>query len=186
MIVVTAELWSAVDGSKTQLARMHICNDGRATIRNPRLGDYIGESFVGRDAETLAKGRVSKRAEVRGWRRHDYHVWNLVRRMLTAMGYVKGAISSPLPLVDDSPDEVADLDGLLSRLGYWEMQTGRVAQECMLPREFNEWGDLHRDLTLAIEALRPTPAVCIDCLDQGGDAGSRFNACPTCGKGRES
>lgn len=90
MIVVTVELWSAVTGAKTQLARMHIANNGEASERNPRLGDYVGETFVGRDAETLAKGRVSKRAMVRNWRRQDYHVWNLVRRMLDAMGYTKG------------------------------------------------------------------------------------------------
>lgn len=91
MIVVTVHLASAVDGRLQQLARMHICNDGEATLRNPRLGDYVGETFVGRDAETLAQGRVSKRGEVRGWRRHDFHVWNLVRRMLESMGYDKGA-----------------------------------------------------------------------------------------------
>lgn len=115
MIVDTVHLASAVDGRLQQLARMHICNDGRATIANPRLGDYIGETFVGRDADALAQGRVAKRGEVRGWRRHDFHVWNLVRRMLDAMGYDKGARSAErgrtafadLPLVDpdgDTPD----------------------------------------------------------------------------------
>lgn len=89
MIVVKVELWSAVNGSKVELARMHICNDGEASATNPRLGDYTGETFVGRDAAALAKGRVSKRGAVRSWRRHDYHVWNLVRRMLESMGYDK-------------------------------------------------------------------------------------------------
>ena len=86
MIVVRVELWSVVDGSKTELARMHIANDGEATQQNHRLGDYVGETFVGRDAATLAKGRVSKRGSVKAWRRHDFHVWNLVRRMLESMG----------------------------------------------------------------------------------------------------
>lgn len=107
MIVVTVHLASAVDGRMQQLARMHICNDGRATLNNPRLGDYAGETFVGRDAEALAQGRVAKRGEVRGWRRHDFHVWNLVRRMLEDMGYDKGASRTAfadLPLVDDRPD----------------------------------------------------------------------------------
>lgn len=89
MIVVRVELWSAIDGSKTELARMHICNDGRRTIANARLGDYTGQTFVGRDSATLDKGRVSKSGEVRDWRRHDFHIWNLVRRMLESMGYDK-------------------------------------------------------------------------------------------------
>lgn len=89
MIVVKVELWSAINGSKVELARMHICNDGEASMTNHRLGDYTGETFVGRDAATLAKGRVSKRGAVRNWRRHDFHVWNLVRRMLESMGYDK-------------------------------------------------------------------------------------------------
>lgn len=90
MIVVRVELWSAVDGSKTELARMHIANDGRATQQNPRLGDYMGETFVGRSADALNQGRVSKRGAVRGWRRHDFHIWNLVRAMLDDMGYRQG------------------------------------------------------------------------------------------------
>lgn len=110
MIVVTVHLASAIDGRVQQLARMHICNDGSATAANPRLGDYVGETFVGRDAEALAKGRVAKRGEVRGWRRNDFHVWNLVRRMLDVMGYDKGSPRTPfaasdLPLVDvQTPD----------------------------------------------------------------------------------
>lgn len=87
MIVVRVELWSAVTGRKTELARMHICNDGEASLQNHRLGNYLGESFVGRDSAALDKGRVSKRGQVRAWRRHDFHIWNLVRRMLESMGY---------------------------------------------------------------------------------------------------
>lgn len=105
MIVVSVELWSAISGAKTQLARMHICNDGEASIENHRVGDYVGETFVGRDAETLAKGRVAKRGTIRKWRRLDYHVWNLVRHMLDTMGYSRGQLRAHnLPLVDESPD----------------------------------------------------------------------------------
>ncbi|PZU62345.1 MAG: hypothetical protein DI552_00305 [Brevundimonas sp.] len=93
MIVVRVELWSAVDGSRTELARMHIANDGQASVANPRLGDYVGETFVGRDREALNRGRVSRRGQVRGWRRHDFHIWNLVRAMLDDMGYRQGARS---------------------------------------------------------------------------------------------
>ena len=87
MIVVTVELWSAITGSKTQLARMHICNDGEASSQNHRIGDYIGTVFRGRDAVALAKGSVQKTGAVKGYRRLDLHVWNLVARMLAGMGY---------------------------------------------------------------------------------------------------
>lgn len=90
MIVVRVELWSAVDGRKTELARMHIANDGRRTMTDPRRGDYVGETFVGRDSAALDKRRVSKRGAVPGWRRHDFHIWNLVAAMLDDMGYRQG------------------------------------------------------------------------------------------------
>lgn len=117
MIVVSVDLVSAISPDRsTRLALMHIANDGQATIQNPRLGDYLGETFVGRDAASLATGRVSKRAAVRGWRRHDYHVWNLVRRMLEAMGYDKGAparfAAADLPLLDPEDPDVVSLAGL--------------------------------------------------------------------------
>lgn len=144
MIVVTVHLASAVDGRLQQLARMHISNDGTATAANPRLGDYVGETFVGRDADTLARGRVSKRGAVRGWRRHDFHVWNLVRRMLEAMGYDKGAprtAFADLGLIDaphddrDTPDvEIGTavdhcirVDQLTRDLMAAEIETGMAA-----------------------------------------------------------
>jgi hypothetical protein len=91
MIVVKVELWSAIDGQKTELARMSIANDGRASVVNRNRGDYIGETFVGRDTEALDKSmrteRVSKRGEVKNHARLQEHVWNLVAKMLSSMGY---------------------------------------------------------------------------------------------------
>jgi hypothetical protein len=87
MIVVRVELWSAIDGSRRELARMRISNDGTGTLRRSH---YVGESLVGRSTGDLDKGRISKRGEVRDWPRNDFHVWNLVARMLDAMGYDKG------------------------------------------------------------------------------------------------
>ena len=87
MIVIRVELWSAITGEKTELARMHIANDATGTDRRSH---YTGETFVGRSAADLAKGRVSKRGAVRDWPRHDFHIWNLVARMLESMGYDKG------------------------------------------------------------------------------------------------
>lgn len=85
MIVVRVELWSAITGEKTELARMHISNAGGTQTR----GDYEGESFIGRDSRALDRGTVSKRGRVFNYPRLDFHVWNLVTRMLTSMGYTK-------------------------------------------------------------------------------------------------
>ena len=87
MIVVRVELWSAITGQKTELARMHICNDGTSAGRRR---SYAGESFAGRHADALNQRRVSKRGAVSNWPAPDLHVWNLVAAMLQAMGYTKG------------------------------------------------------------------------------------------------
>lgn len=89
MIVVKVELWSAITGDKTELARMHISNDGQQSTDNFRLGAYDGETFIGRDDKALSRGTVSKRGRVERWPRADYHIWNLVARMLESMGYDK-------------------------------------------------------------------------------------------------
>lgn len=54
------------------------------------LGRYLRGSPKGQTHEALSKGRVSKRGEVRRWRRHDFHIWNLVAAMLDDMGYRQG------------------------------------------------------------------------------------------------
>lgn len=56
---------------------------------NHRRGDYVGETFVGRDAAALDRQQVSKRGSVANYPRLDLHVWNLVARMLASMGYTK-------------------------------------------------------------------------------------------------
>lgn len=89
MIVIKVELWSAINGSKTELARMHISNDGEQTVTNHRLGAYDGQTFIGRDTAALDRRTVSKRGRVENWPRADFHVWNLVARMLESMGYDK-------------------------------------------------------------------------------------------------
>ncbi len=86
MIIVRVELLSAVTGTTTELARMHIANTGEGT---DRICDYVGRTFIGRDTDALDHGIVSKRGRVTRWRRHDFHVWNLVRRMLGEMGYTR-------------------------------------------------------------------------------------------------
>lgn len=86
MIVVRVELWSAVTGKVTELARAEICNIGG----NTNYGDYDVRSLRGRSTDDLNK-RITQRAGIVA--RHPRlreHVWNLVAKSLTAMGYGKG------------------------------------------------------------------------------------------------
>lgn len=94
MIRVTVELLSAIHPPRNQvLAMMDIANDGEASLTNHRLGSYTGVTYRGRDRDTLELRSPMKRGAVVQWRRLDYHVWNLVARMLESMGYDKGSKS---------------------------------------------------------------------------------------------
>ncbi|OJY65494.1 MAG: hypothetical protein BGP16_12770 [Sphingobium sp. 66-54] len=83
MIVIRVELWSAVTGEKSELARMHICNEGGTE----RVGNYSCRTLHGRSAAQLDKGRPQRTGSVTGHRRLDLHVWHLVAKALAAMGY---------------------------------------------------------------------------------------------------
>ena len=83
MLVIRVELHSAITRKVTEIARMNICNIGGTSTR----GDYHGETFRGRDRKTLDCGTVSRAAEVFNHPRLAQHVWNLVAKMLAAMGY---------------------------------------------------------------------------------------------------
>jgi hypothetical protein len=83
MLVIRVELWSAITGKRTELARMHISNVGGTDTR----GEYFGETFRGRTAHSLNKRTVSRTGEVTDWPRKRAHVWKLVTKMLTTMGY---------------------------------------------------------------------------------------------------
>lgn len=85
MIVVRVELWAARDGSKRELARMHICNTGESAGRRR---NYFGKTFIGRTTNALDRKTVSKEGSVEDYPAESLHVWNLVRRMLAGMGYV--------------------------------------------------------------------------------------------------
>jgi len=80
MIVVTVELVSAVTGKTTQLGKMHICNDG--VQADPNLGDYTGVVLRKPNFQS-----VTKRGAIKGHRRLQQPIWNLVRKMLANMGY---------------------------------------------------------------------------------------------------
>jgi hypothetical protein len=84
MIVVRVELWSAITGAKTEIARMHIANDGTGT---EGVGNYTGVVFRGRSSSSLDAEAEGRSGRVVGHRRKTEHVWALVAKMLSAMGY---------------------------------------------------------------------------------------------------
>ena len=84
MIIVSVQLQSAITGETTELARMHICNDGSGSATH---GNYVGTTFRGRDKAALDRRVMSRTAGLKNYPRQSQHVWNLVARMLGAMGY---------------------------------------------------------------------------------------------------
>jgi hypothetical protein len=89
MIVVKVELWSAINGQTTELARMVIDNQG--VSEDMKVGDYRARTFRGRSAKALTQamvtGKVTREGKVIGHRRLDLHVWHLVSKALKNMGY---------------------------------------------------------------------------------------------------
>jgi hypothetical protein len=89
MIVVRVELWSAVTGIKTELARMEICNDSGTSARR----NYITRVLRGRSTEALdqrrvqREGRAEREGAVEDWPSEQVHIWNLVAAALAGMGY---------------------------------------------------------------------------------------------------
>ena len=90
MIRVRVELMSAITGQTTELARMDIANDGIATGANHRVGDYTFRTYRGRSTEALDDAKIQRSGRIVGWRRNDFHVWNLVALALLKMGYTSG------------------------------------------------------------------------------------------------
>lgn len=89
MIIVRVELWSAITGQTTELARMQIDNIGGTLDR----GNYHVATMRGRDADTLTRSMMNKsythEGEVMNHPRRAKHVWVLVLKALTALGYAK-------------------------------------------------------------------------------------------------
>ncbi|MCP2016871.1 hypothetical protein [Qipengyuania citrea] len=89
MIVVKVELHSAITGDQTELARMMIDNIGG----DMKVGDYRARTYRGRSAATLERamrsGSTTREGTVLGHRRLALHVWHLVAKALTGMGYGK-------------------------------------------------------------------------------------------------
>lgn len=89
MIVVKVELWSAITGKVTELARMTIANEGGTQT----LGDYGVATMRGRDAEALYQSMIgrthTRTGTVKRHPRLKEHVWNLVAKALASMNYGK-------------------------------------------------------------------------------------------------
>lgn len=87
MIIVRVELWSAVTGERTELARAMIHNVGGSLD----VGDYEAETYRGRSSDALDAAmrarQVTRRGKVTGHRRQALHVWHLVGKALASMGY---------------------------------------------------------------------------------------------------
>lgn len=89
MIVVKVELWSAVDGSRQELARMMINNVGGTS----HIRDYECRTYRGRSERSLhhamLNDTVIRRGKVNKHPALAQHVWNLVAKALKNMGYGK-------------------------------------------------------------------------------------------------
>lgn len=91
MIIVKVELWSAIDGQQTELARMVIDNIG-GTVQH---GDYRVRTLRGRSEEQLARSMnaappiTTRESRVHRHPRLREHIWNLVAKALNAMEYGK-------------------------------------------------------------------------------------------------
>ena len=87
MIVVRVELHKWPSREVTELARMHICNDGgsRPAVR----ANYTVETFRGRTSEELDRRISVRRGTVRDHARQAEHVWSLVGKALASIHYVK-------------------------------------------------------------------------------------------------
>jgi hypothetical protein len=88
MIRVTVELISAIDGKRSTLGVMDICNTGNSP--NPKRSDYRGflykKGTVHKDQFIITnENNIHRRGSVEDFPRQSYVVWRLVLRMLRDM-----------------------------------------------------------------------------------------------------
>lgn len=84
MIVVRVELHKkGYGGEVIELARAEIINVGGTD----ELGNYVCRTLHGRGEESLDKRREQRHTTVERHPRKAEHVWNLVTKALTRMGY---------------------------------------------------------------------------------------------------
>lgn len=101
MLVVRVELWSAITGQKTELARMVVANSGDGTAS---IGNYDVTVYRGRSAEALDRKMTQHSGRVIGHSRLPLHVWHLVAKALAAVGY--GDATQPTIIERDSIGEM--------------------------------------------------------------------------------
>lgn len=87
MIIVRVELHSAITHQITELARMRICNVG--VSQDGKQGDYVADTFRGRNKADLDKSTVQRTGTVHRHRRLSLHVWHLVYKALRECGFEK-------------------------------------------------------------------------------------------------
>ena len=95
MLVIRVELWSAITGAKTEIARMIIHNVGVSD--EGKKGDYKVVTLKGRSKDALDKSmtswwnrgtsNITRTGEVKGHSRLSEHVWNLVAKALKGVKY---------------------------------------------------------------------------------------------------
>ena len=88
MIVIRVELDSAIHPSRDiELARMEIANE----CTNPKKthGNYTARTLRGRGKGMLDRRATQRHTEIKDFPREAEHVWNLVAKALTKMGYGK-------------------------------------------------------------------------------------------------
>jgi hypothetical protein len=99
MLVVRVELWSAITGEHTEIARMVIDNLGTGTAAS---GDYRARTYRGRSIHQLERamlnGDITREGRVEKHRRLALHVWHLVGKALASMGYGQTERQPRLPL----------------------------------------------------------------------------------------
>jgi hypothetical protein len=90
MIIIRVELWSAVTGQVTELARMGIDNiSGGGNVRSYRCRTWRGRSFDALNKAMLSDSpkAITREGNVENHRSLDLHVWHLVAKALARMGY---------------------------------------------------------------------------------------------------
>lgn len=83
MIVIRVELFSAITGRKTELARMEITN----VSGGGRIRDYEVRTLRGRSTKALNRRTTQRSARIDKFPSLSRHVWALITKALIAMGY---------------------------------------------------------------------------------------------------
>jgi len=88
VIVVSVQLDSAIHPSRDmELARLEIANRGDHPRKS--YGNYTARTLHGRGKKMLDRRQTQLHTEIEDFPREAEHIWNLVAKALTQMGYGK-------------------------------------------------------------------------------------------------